>query len=81
MCVNQGSCFLSFVLKCILFFIRHNIVINYVYKKEVWHCLYCCLHIKGVIHSELKFHPFILLTPMSVLVTLVVSFVDRLSRH
>lgn len=34
MSVIQGSCCLSFVFKCILFFILHNIVINYVYKKR-----------------------------------------------
>lgn len=32
MSVIQGSCFLTFVFKCILFFILYDIVINYIYK-------------------------------------------------
>lgn len=44
MSVIQGSCFLIFfVFKCILFFILHTIVINYIYKKvfsgiSLWIC-------------------------------------------
>lgn len=40
-CLCQAFKVLVFVLKCILFFILHYIVINYIYKKKVQLLLLC----------------------------------------